>query len=271
VIRLAGFGLHGGRASAIVLRRASGATTFGRGDDRAPLRELRVRGGDRATTATLPSGATIASVEHVLAAIAGLGLFSGLSVDVEGDEVPLLDGCAASIAYALQGLALPALASTPARVTRESELSVGDAVYVFSPARETEIVVDVDYPEARFGRALSGRASWSGDAGSFRDAIAPSRTFGAARELDDLRARGLAAHVPLGAVVALDIDDPAWAPRDEGEPLRHKLLDLIGDLARLGGPLGGKLVASRPSHRASSQAIERALAEGVVELPAKSA
>jgi UDP-3-O-[3-hydroxymyristoyl] N-acetylglucosamine deacetylase len=267
VIRLAGFGLHGGRPSSIVLRRTDGPTTLGRGTDRATLRELVVRGGDRTTIATLPSGATIASIEHLLSAVAGTRAFSGLDIDIEGDEVPLLDGCAVAMVQAIDDLALPAFTAEAARVTRSAEVRVGDAVYAFSPTSSlTSIVVDVDFAAERFGRALSGRAAWSGDPEQFRRDIAPARTFGAARELDDLRARGLAAHVPVGAVVALDLDDAAWAPRDPGEPIRHKLLDLIGDLARLGAPLVGNLVAVRPSHRASSEALERAVSEGVVAL-----
>ena len=270
MIRLAGFGLHGGRASSVVLRRAEGATTVGRGDDRAPLSSLAIRGGDRATTATLPSGAAIVSVEHLLAAIAGMGAFHGLFVDVEGDEVPLLDGCAGELAGAIEALSLPRVEVAPAHVRRAAELHVHDAVYAFTPSSTRELGVDVDFPAARFGRALVGRASWSGDVASFRTQVAPSRTFGAARELEALRSRGLAAHVPAGVVVALDLDDTAWAPRDPDEPIRHKLLDLVGDLARLGAPLQGTLRVARPSHRASSEAIDRALAEGVVELPSPS-
>ncbi|MEO7094317.1 MAG: UDP-3-O-acyl-N-acetylglucosamine deacetylase, partial [Polyangiales bacterium] len=212
MIRLEGFGLHGGRPSAILLRRAPGPTTIGCAHDRAPLAALAIVGGDRATTATLPSGAMIGSVEHMLAAIAGTRTFSGLSVDVEGDEVPLLDGCASEMVRAIEALDLPLDASPPARVVRSAELRVDDAVYSFSPSDPSstsprEIAVAVDFPAARFGRALSGHASWMGTLASFRDEVAPARTFGARRELDELRARGLAAHVPVGAVVALDVDD----------------------------------------------------------------
>ena len=235
------------------------------------LRALAIRGGDRSTTATLPSGATLASVEHLLAAIVGTGAFFGLSVDVEGDELPLLDGCAAEMVRAIDALSLPSVAAERACVTKVADVRVGDAIYSFAPSSpsspRSEVAVDVDFPEARFGRVVAGRASWAWDAASFRAHVAPSRTFGAARELDDLRARGLATHVPVGAVIALDVEDPAWAPRDPDEPIRHKLLDLVGDLARLGAPLEGRLLATRPSHRASSLALDRALAEGVVALP----
>jgi len=263
-VRLDGVGLHGGRPSAVVLSTIAGPTTLGRGEDRAELRSLEVIGGDHASLARLPSGATIRTVEHVLAAIAGLGAFFGVQVDLEGDEAPLLDGGASALCRAIESLTPIARPKSIAKITRPASYVLDDASIALSPGDATELVVEVAFDASRFGRALEGDARWNGDARSFVADIAPARTFGAAREIDSLRARGLAAHVPKGAVVAIDLDDPEWAPRDPNEPIRHKLLDLIGDLAPLGAPLLGRLVARRPFHRATRTLLDRAISEGVI-------
>lgn len=237
--------------------RADGPTTFGRGDDRAALADLVVRGEDRATAAVLPSGARIYMVEHVLAAISGAAAFDGLRVDVEGDELPLLDGAAARFHEAIAELGI--MPSTRrAVVTADATFEMFGTRLAVSPGA-CEIIVALDYPEERFGVRLAGEATWNGDPRTFAP-IASARTFGAAREVDALRARGLAAHLPKGSVVALDLDDPDYAARDPEEPLRHKLLDAIGDLAVLGAAIEGRVRIERPSHRGTHEAL--ALARG---------
>jgi UDP-3-O-acyl-N-acetylglucosamine deacetylase len=98
---------------------------------------------------------------------------------------------------------------------------------------------------------LKGEARWRGDPAEYRAHLATARTFGFARDLDALRARGLAAHVDN--VVALDL--PERGPSDPGEPIRHKLLDALGDLAPLGGPPLGKIRLEKPSHRGTRAAL----------------
>jgi UDP-3-O-[3-hydroxymyristoyl] N-acetylglucosamine deacetylase len=254
--RLTGRGLHGGAPSSVRFSAAAGPTSFGRGDDRAPLAELVVRGEDRATAVTLPSGARVQMVEHVFAAISGLGAFEGLAVDVEGDELPLLDGGAAEFHDAIVALGL-APATRRATITREATFEAHGTRMHVAPG-ERAITVALDYPEERFGVRLSGEASWDGDARSFRESIATARTFGAAREVELLRARGLAAHLPKGSVVALDLDDPDYAPRDREEPLRHKLLDVLGDLAIVGAPIHVRVRIERPSHRGTHATLAMA-------------
>lgn len=265
-ILLEGIGLHGGRACAVRLAPASGPTTIVVDGRRARLSELVVRSADRATVVRLgpdedAAAPVVSGVEHLLSAIVGLGAFAGLLVEIVGGEVPLLDGCALVFADAVEAARAPgeavSSASMPVRVRREGTIRIGDASYRFSPG-PGEIGARVSFPAARFGVPLEGEARWSGDPADFLARIAPARTFGAARELEALRARGLAAHLPEGAVVALDLDDPRWRPRAPDEPVRHKLLDLLGDLALLGGPLQGRLFADRPSHAATAEALRRA-------------
>ncbi len=265
-MRLEGRGLHGGQLGAVTLRRAEGPTTFGREGDRAPIGELAARGEDRASALVLPSGARVLSVEHLLAAVNARGAFDGLAIDVEGDELPLLDGCALRFAEALADLAIPT-APARLRIARATRISIDDATYELKPVEQGErrhVEARIEFPLERFGRQVRGVASFSGDFSLFVRDVATARTFGARRELEALRARGLAAHVPEGSVVALDVDDERYAPRDEQEPVRHKLLDLLGDLATLGAVLSGVVIATRPSHRTTRLALARALDEGII-------
>jgi UDP-3-O-[3-hydroxymyristoyl] N-acetylglucosamine deacetylase len=255
VIRLDGRALHSGRAAAIELSRIEGPSAVFDGDHAITLAHLSVSASDRASVLTLPSGHRVATIEHVFAALVGLSAFDGIGVRFFGDEAPLLDGGASQVAAAVLALEPP---ETERRAVIEKPFvfSDDDACYRFEPSADIRIDVDVDYPPERFGVALVGSASFSGDPSAFVRDIAPSRTFGAARELIALRARGLSAHVPEGSVVALDLpDEPGRAPRDRLEPVRHKLLDLLGDLAVLGAPLRGRLHVRKPSHAMTAKVV----------------
>lgn len=247
-MRLAGRGLHSGGACSVTIAPCEGPTTLGRGDDRAPLASLRVEGRERCSVAVLPSGAELAVVEHLLSAIAGAGAFVGARIDVDGDELPLLDGGAAAYFDAL-----PRALVAPLVIARSGRVEAHGTVLEFAPHPGVDVEVVVEFPAERFGIALRGAARWTGDPADYRARIATARTFGAAAELASLRARGLAAHVPAGAVVALD--DPRAPPSDPDEPIRHKLLDALGDLAPLGAPLHGRVRILRPSHRGTRAAI----------------
>jgi UDP-3-O-[3-hydroxymyristoyl] N-acetylglucosamine deacetylase len=258
--------LHGGREAAVELRRCEGASRFGDDLVQLPLAALDLQGRARQTTARLDEAREISTVEHVLAAIVGCAAFDGLEVRVLGGEAPLLDGGAREVTAAIASLGV-ARSARVVVVQRPFEWTDGDARYRFAPSDRQTIEVDVAFPAARFGRALAGRARFDGDPAAFAASIATARTFGAARELASLRARGLGAHVPEGSVVAIDHDPSmaaGYAPRDPQEPVRHKLLDLLGDLAGLGGALIGSLVAERPSHLASARALFAARAAGVI-------
>lgn len=269
--RLEGIGLHGGRRCAVRFRGARGPTTLGAEGGRRPLGALVVARVDRATTVRLEldDARVIAGVEHLLAAVHGLDAFAGLALEIEGGEVPLVDGGAAAFADAIEAVCDRSEHAPEISVRRADAIEVDDARYVFEPlgsgaaTRATRIEVAVAYPPERFGVPVAGEARWDGDRATFLAEFANARTFGARRELEALRARGLAAHLPAGAVVGLDVDEPGFAPRDEGEPVRHKLLDLLGDLALLGGRFAGGLRATHPSHAATAAALREARSRGV--------
>jgi UDP-3-O-[3-hydroxymyristoyl] N-acetylglucosamine deacetylase len=253
--------LHRGGPAEVRLSRAQGAVTFVQRGAEAPLDALRPARTDRGVTVT-DAGGTIRVdlVEHLLAAIGGLGVASGVRIETDDAELPLLDGGALRFAEALLSLDPPR--GRGLRVARAAALDHGRSVYRFAPAAAPRLRVEIDFPPP-VGRQA---AAWDGDPDDFMTRIAPARTFGWVSELDALRAAGRAAGVDLASVLVFGDAGPIPGCRPPGpdEPARHKLLDLIGDLALHGGPPRGTIDALLPGHTATHAVAARALADGVL-------
>ena len=263
MIRLEGVGLHGGGRCAIELSRASGPTTFVADGDSASLAELSIVRADRGVCVRLGGEGrrTIDLVEHALAAIGAARVFRGLRVAVEGGEVPLLDGGARAIANALAALEL-AESPPPLRIVRHFEVTIDGSRYGMTPAPAPEVETVIDFAHPAIGRR---EASWRGDREDFLHRIAPARTFGFRSEHAALLASGRARAVDLRAVVVLDDDAVASdAFAGDDEPARHKLLDLIGDLALFGGPPCGLVRAERPGHARTHRAVRHGIEVGAL-------
>jgi UDP-3-O-[3-hydroxymyristoyl] N-acetylglucosamine deacetylase len=225
--------------------------------------DLVVASTARATTVEARSGGLrVATVEHAFAALAGLGVYDGLVLDVEGPEMPLLDGGCAAWCDAIARLRLPATRPR-LRVVRAAVIEVGPSRFEIAPGDGTiDLSVRLETDDARLHRD----ARWGGDADDFVTRIAPARTFVLGHELEELTRRGLARHVDPTSVVVVTPDAilHAGRPALPDEPVRHKLLDLLGDLYLAGGPPLGRVHAVRPGHAANARAIRRALDEGVI-------
>lgn len=260
--RIEGPGLHTGAHGAVTFKRREGPAALCIGGVEASISELRVEGSLRSTSVTHPrGGGRFATTEHLFAALGGMGIHAGVAVVVEGDEAPLADGGARLYARALRELGV-APSAPPLRVVTGGALDVGASRYELEPGASVELEVLVDFDDAR----LATRASWRGGVEDFYERIAAARTFGFEHEIDELLARGLASHVTPTSVVVVGKDRvfSAGAAFAADEPVRHKLLDLIGDLYLYGGPPRGLVRASRPGHAATHEAMRRALAEGLV-------
>ncbi len=259
---LEGVGLHGGAPARAVLRATPGPFRLAQGRGAAATRaDLVVASTARATTVESRDGSLrVGTVEHALAALAGLGVQEGLTLHVDGPELPLLDGGASAYCRALATLGLPA-GRPPLRVARAATYTVGPSRYGFVPGDAVDVTVEVDL-DPRFAR----EARWQGDPGDFVRRIAPARTFARSIEVEELVRRGLARHVDPESVVVLTPEGAlsAGRPFAPDEPARHKLLDLLGDLYLHGGPPLGRVTAERPGHASSARALARALAEGVL-------
>jgi UDP-3-O-[3-hydroxymyristoyl] N-acetylglucosamine deacetylase len=273
VTAITGFGLHTGSASTVRFTPHDGPVVLRvRGID-VPVSELRVVDTSRSTTVENASGTVrVATIEHVLAALGGLGIHRGVLVCIDGAEPPLADGAARQYADALLALGPELGASTsrarsraPLRVARDGVVELGASRYeLWRDERDDQVEVEVavDFEDIR----ISGEARWAGDSEDFRMRIATARTFGFEHEVSDLLARGLASHVTKESVVVFGKDRvlSSGAPVAADEPARHKLLDLLGDLYLHGGPPRGRLRATRPGHAATHHVMLRALAEGLL-------
>jgi UDP-3-O-[3-hydroxymyristoyl] N-acetylglucosamine deacetylase len=264
--RVDGRGLHTGARGSVAFERREGEVVLRSGGAEIAIEALEVVATNRSTTVASPDGTIqFATVEHVLAALAGLGIYRGVAIVIEGKEAPLADGGARWYADALARLGVPK-APARLRIARSGAVDVGASRYELrcnesgDDTVAVEAVVDFDRP------GLAGTAQWAGDAEDFVTRIAVARTFGFEHEVPELLARGLASYVTPESVVVIGQERvlSSGAPFTPDEPARHKLLDLLGDLYLHGGPPIGKIRALRPGHAATHEAMRRALAEGLL-------
>lgn len=247
-----GVGLHSGhpvRASfrpapaghGIVFRRLD------RPDTVVPARIESASTFDYATTLNV-DGVSVGTVEHVLSAAYGEGL-DNCVVDLDGPEVPILDGSALPFVRLFHAAGFERLDSpVDGFVCPEAvEVSRDGRGVSFQPdGPGLTITYEIDFPHPVVGRQELTVAIRPEE---FSTRIAPARTFGFARDVAALRSRGLARGGSLQNAVVLDEEGVLSGPlRFRDEFVRHKILDLIGDLALLGAPLNGHIHARRAGH-----------------------
>lgn len=206
----------------------------------------------------------LATVEHLLAALAGTGV-SQAELWVEGSEVPLLDGSALPWVEAIAEAGLASLGPRPIRRMAAPTLTLrqGDSFVVALEADGHRLGAAIEFPQPAIGRQVF---SLSLTPERFVREIAPARTFGFREQVDQLRAAGLIRGGALDNALVCDGADWLNPPlRFPDEPVRHKLLDLIGDLALIGLPRA-QVFAYRGSH-ALHTALAAALAKDLARDP----
>jgi UDP-3-O-[3-hydroxymyristoyl] N-acetylglucosamine deacetylase len=261
---ITGVGLHTGAPVRVTLSKRPGPVILRSGGLEATLAQLSVAAALRSTTVEAHQGRLrVATVEHAFGALAGLGLHSDVTMDIDGPEMPLLDGGAAAWCEAFSSLGV--VPSAPRlRVQRAATLEVGSSRYDLAPGPgvDVEVVVELD------NASLEPFASWTGDPGDFRRRIAPSRTFAQTRDLEELARSGLSRHVPPQAVLLITPDSVHASGRAfrSDEPACHKLLDLVGDCYLWGGPPLGRMRAIRPGHRANALVLAQAIEQSFLSL-----
>jgi UDP-3-O-[3-hydroxymyristoyl] N-acetylglucosamine deacetylase/3-hydroxyacyl-[acyl-carrier-protein] dehydratase len=204
--------------------------------------------------------ARVLTIEHVMAAVAGAGLDNVL-MDLSGPEPPIRDGSFQDYVEALRG-AGSVEQDAPAQFLKVQEpLSLREEAgesYVATSSDGLRISATIDFAHPRIGRLFG---SFDVTPEAFRKDIAPARTFGFLADADALRARGLALGASLDNTVVLDEQGVMNEPlRFPDEYLRHKVGDIVGDLALLKGRVAAHIVAERPSHRGNI-ALARAIRE----------
>jgi UDP-3-O-[3-hydroxymyristoyl] N-acetylglucosamine deacetylase/3-hydroxyacyl-[acyl-carrier-protein] dehydratase len=268
-ISLHGVGLHLGRectltfhpapaGSGILFRRIDlpGTPTLFARADLAVLTERHTQLG--------VDEAAVHTVEHVLAAIAGLEI-DDIRIDLDSAEPPILDGSARPFYDALLSAGIVDVPGEVEYLTLSSPLTVrdGSSTYTVSPSPTLSLEVTIDFPHPLIGRQ-SCQVPIS--PASFASELAGARTFGFLREADALRAKGLIQGVSTANTVVLDDEGPVETElRWSDEFVRHKAMDFVGDLALAGKRVRARIVADRPSHRGTVTLVREMLKRAAEE------
>lgn len=200
--------------------------------------------------------ASVRTVEHLLAALSGLGV-DNARIEIDGAEVPLLDGSALGWAEAIEQVGqVDQEIDRPRYLLSEPIWIYQDDAFVAAlPAPELRFTYGIDFELAAIGNQWQ---SWSPAQAAFIEQIAPARTFGLAHQIEQLQQRGLIRGGSLEN--ALVCSETGWINpplRFPNEPVRHKLLDLVGDLSLLGAFPIAHVLAYKASHMLHTQLTQR--------------
>ena len=261
-VEIRGHGLHTGAASAVTLRPAPehSGLRFRRidlpGAPEIPASADAVDSVER-ETALRNGRATVRTVEHVLAAAHGLQI-DNLRIDVSGPELPALDGSAFPWCRRLReaGAVAQEAAARSLKVDAAFRFTAGEARYEVLPAGSCRVSAKIHFDHPLIGRQA---AEIRLDPETFLREIAPARTFGLLAWRDHLHARGLARGATLENTLVLSADglEGAQELRFPDEFVRHKILDIIGDLALVGARLQCHVFAEHPGHHGNLELARR--------------
>ena len=200
-----------------------------------PIDISHVRNTPLCTTLDL-HGKKVSTVEHLLASLIGAGL-THVHIEIDGSEIPLLDGSAIGWIEEIEKVGMIGSNSSPRprpEITSPIFVSHGESVIFAKPSKNLKLIGLIDFPYKAIGQQMF---SIELSPNNFVKEIAPARTFGFLDQLEELKKAGL---IKGGALEnALVCNGDSWVNpplRFENEPVRHKLLDLIGDLALVGLP-----------------------------------
>jgi UDP-3-O-[3-hydroxymyristoyl] N-acetylglucosamine deacetylase len=265
-----GIGVHSGRPARVVLHpaEAGSGVTFLRTNlpnGRERLIEARnhaVRDTQLCTVIGDETGASIATIEHLMSALAGLGVDNVL-VEVDGPEMPILDGSARLFVEAIDQVGLRTLSASRKviKVLRPVRVEHGNSIVELLPReRGFRLDVEIVFESRVIGRQIYG---FELDAHRYRREVASARTFGFMRDVERLWKAGLALGASLDNTVAVG-EDAVVNPeglRFPNEFVRHKLLDAIGDLSLAGTQLQGHYKALCPGHKLNVMVLDALFAD----------
>lgn len=268
LVRTTGVGLHTGCKVEMTLRpaRPDSGIVFRRLDVEPPV-ELRVSPelvtDTRLCSAIERDGVKIATVEHLMSALAGLGV-DNVFVDLTGAEVPILDGSAAPFVFLIQsaGLEEQAAPRRYIRIQRSVRVEEGDKWAQFSPHEGYRLSFRIDFEHPvlqRSGQEVSIDLAEQ----SYVKEVSRARTFGFMRDVEQLRNSGLARGGTLDNAVVMD----EYRVLNEGglryadEFVKHKVLDAVGDLYMAGHPIIGAFTAYKSGHGLNNRLLRALLAD----------
>ena len=216
------------------------------------------------STELAKAGVTVRTVEHLLAALAAMGV-DNVRIELDGPEVPLLDGSALGWveAIAQSGLINQHQPRQQCHLQEPIWVRQDDAFVAELPAPKLRFTYGIDFDVSAIGNQWY---SWSPDQENFAEAIAPARTFGLVHQIEQLRSIGLIKGGSLDN--ALVCGEQGWLNpplRFSNEPVRHKLLDLVGDLSLLGTFPLAHFLAYKASHHLHTQ-LTQLLAQAILSI-----
>ena len=269
-ISLQGIGVHSASPVTIILHPAEANTGIvflrtclpGNVKRQIPARSEAVGATELCTVIGEPSGASVSTVEHLMAALSGMGI-DNVIVEIDGPEVPIMDGSSAFFVDAIDQVGIEQLSANRKviKVLKSVRLEHGRSWAELLPReRGFSVDVEIDFPTPLIGRQ---RRSIDVTATNFRNEIARARTFGFMKDVEYLWKRNLALGASLENTVALG-EDRILNPeglRFPDEFVRHKILDAIGDLALAGAPLQATYRACAPGHKINAMMLAQLFAD----------
>ncbi|QDY69445.1 UDP-3-O-acyl-N-acetylglucosamine deacetylase [Qingshengfaniella alkalisoli] len=206
-------------------------------------------------------GISVSTIEHIMAALAGVGIHNAL-IDIDGPEIPILDGSAAPFVRGLMnaGLDRQDAPVRAIRILKPVEVCRGQACARLEPSEGLEIDFSIDFADEAIGRQSLALNMHNG---TFIRELCDSRTFCLQSDVDVMRANGLALGGSTRNAVVFD-DGDVLSPgglRHSDEPVRHKMLDALGDLATAGAPILGRYVGIRSGHSLTNELLRTLFAD----------
>ena len=276
ITRAVGVGVHSGQKVELTLRPAApdAGITFRRVDLPVPVdiavNALAVSDTRMASTISAggdPGAPKVQTIEHLMSACAGLGL-DNLSIDITAEEVPILDGSAASFVFLLQsaGIELQNAPKRFIRVLKTVEIREGEGAALkwarLEPFHGYKLSFEIEFNHPAVD-ATGQRVEFDFSSGQYKRDIARARTFGFTKDVEMMRARGLGLGGNMDNVIV--VDDYRVLNSDglryDDEFVKHKILDAIGDLHIAGKPLLASYVAFRSGHALNNKLLRKLLAD----------
>ena len=261
-VTFAGTGLHSGLPVRMVVRPASAdygiwfrRVDLVKGDPMVPARWDAVVPSMLCTMVANRQGTKVSTIEHLMAALAGCGIHNAL-VEIDGPEVPILDGSSVPFVagFLRAGVQAQSVPVRAIRILAPVEVREGQAVARLEPSDMLEIDFRIDFADAAIG-SQAKRLNMAN--GTFVRELSDSRTFCREADVVAMRAKGLALGGTYENAVVFD-GDRVLSPgglRHDDEPVRHKMLDALGDLALAGGPVLGRYTGLRAGHAMTNRLL----------------
>lgn len=258
-----GIGVHSGRDTQLTLKPAKANTgiVFVRTDIKStdnviPAIYSNVYNTSLSTSIKNDANATISTIEHLLAALWGFSV-DNVIVEVDGPEVPIMDGSSKPFLFMIECAGINYLEAAKRKIKLLKEIIVknGDSEIIASPDSSTKIELSIDFNS----KAIGYQQFSFTDQKNFKDQISDSRTFGFINDLEYLKEKGLAKGASLENAIGIENDKilNTEGLRHQDEFVRHKILDLLGDLYTSGSYLDCKIEGKKTSHSLNNEFLRK--------------